>query len=55
MLDHVITRRQGDGFEPVMVEGVIRVLAHCISEFGQDGFAECGHLSFANKWFLSHR
>ena len=55
VLDHVITRRQRNGFEPVMVEGVIRVFAHRVGEFGQDGVAECGHLCFANKWFLSHR
>ena len=55
VLDHVIARRQGNGFEPVVVEGVIRVFAHRVGEFGQDGVAKCGHLCFANKWFLSHR
>ncbi|MNS69975.1 hypothetical protein D3C72_1033070 [compost metagenome] len=55
VLDHVVPRGQGNGFEPVVVEGVIRVFTHCISELGQDGVAECGHLCFANKWFLSHR
>lgn len=55
VLDHVIARRQGDGFEPVVVEGVIRVFAHRVGKLGQDGVAECGHLCFANKWFLSHR
>jgi hypothetical protein len=55
VVDHVVARRQGNGFEPVMVEGVIRVFAHRVGEFGQDGVAECGHLCFANKWFLSHR
>jgi hypothetical protein len=48
VLDHVVARRQSDGFEPVMVEGVIGVFAHRIGEFGQDGVAECGHLCFAN-------
>jgi hypothetical protein len=48
VLDHVVARRQSNGFEPVMVEGVIRVFAHRIGEFGQDGVAECGHLCFAN-------
>ncbi|MNP01680.1 hypothetical protein D3C76_935040 [compost metagenome] len=55
VLDHVIPRGQGNGFEPVVVEGVIRVFTHRVGEFGQDGVAECGHLCFANKWFLSHR
>jgi hypothetical protein len=35
VLDHVIARGQGNGFEPVMVEGVIRVFAHRVGEFGQ--------------------
>ena len=48
VFDHVITRSQGDGFEPVMVEGVIGVFAHGVGEFGQDGVAERGHLCFAN-------
>lgn len=55
VLDHMIARCQCNGLEPVMVEGVIRILADGVGEFGQDGFAKCGHLSFANKWFLSHR
>jgi hypothetical protein len=37
VVDHVIARRQGNGFEPVMVEGVIRVLAHRVGQLGQYG------------------
>jgi hypothetical protein len=55
VLDHVIARCQCNRFEPVVVKRVIRVFAHRVGEFRQDGIAECGHLCFANKWFLSHR
>ncbi len=55
VVDHVVPRGQGNGFEPVVVEGVIRVFAYRVGEFGQDGFAKSGHLSVANKGFLSHR
>ncbi|VVO03784.1 hypothetical protein PS720_06398 [Pseudomonas fluorescens] len=55
VVDHLVACGQGNGFEPVMVEGVIRVLAHRVGEFGQDGIAKCGYLCFSCKWFLRHQ
>ena len=55
VIDHLVAGGQGNGFEPVMVEGVIRVLAHRVGEFGQDSIAECGYLCFSCKRFLRHR
>ena len=55
VVDHLVAGGQGNGFEPVMVEGVIRVFAHRVGEFGQDSIAKCGYLCFSCKRFLRHR
>ncbi|GFM58747.1 hypothetical protein PSCICF_49250 [Pseudomonas cichorii] len=55
MLDHVVTGSQGYSFKPVMLKRMVRVLAHCIGEFGKNGGAKSGHISVTNKWFLRHR
>ena len=46
---------QRNGFEPVMIERVFRVLAHRVGQFGQYGGAEGRHLCITNKRFLGHR
>ncbi|BAP42900.1 TonB-dependent receptor plug domain protein [Pseudomonas sp. StFLB209] len=50
----MVAGSQGYRFEPVMLKRMVRVLAHCIGEFGENSGAECGHFSVANKWFLRH-
>ncbi|MOA52878.1 hypothetical protein D3C78_1762480 [compost metagenome] len=55
VIDHVVAGGEGDGFEPIVIKRMIRVLADGISEFGQHCVAKCGNFGFANKWFLSHR
>ncbi|MNP10154.1 hypothetical protein D3C76_1022920 [compost metagenome] len=54
VVDHVIARGQGDGFEPVMVEGVLRVLADRVGQFVQYSGAKSGHLCVTSEWFLRH-
>ncbi|MCY1530704.1 hypothetical protein D9M68_659040 [compost metagenome] len=39
-VDHMVAGRQGHGLEPVVVEGVARVLAHRVLEFRQDAVLE---------------
>ena len=39
----MVASRQGDGLEPVVVEGVFRVLADRIGQLGQHGGAKLGH------------
>ena len=55
VLDHMVAGGQGDGFEPVMLECMVRVLAHRISEFGKNSGAKSSHFSVTNKGFLRHR
>ncbi len=55
VVDHLVAGGQGNGFKPVVVEGVVGVFTHRVSEFGQDSIAECGYLCFSCKRFLRHR
>ncbi|GAB7530964.1 hypothetical protein PS3A_33750 [Pseudomonas sp. 3A(2025)] len=55
VFDHVVAGGQGNGLEPVMLECMVRVLAHRISEFGKDSSAKCSYFSVTNKGFLRHR
>ncbi|MNC63049.1 hypothetical protein D3C75_1131390 [compost metagenome] len=54
VIDHVITGCQGNGFEPVMVEGVFRVFADRVGQFVQYSGAKSGHLCVTSEWFLRH-
>ncbi|MNQ82210.1 hypothetical protein D3C85_972570 [compost metagenome] len=54
VVDHMITCRQGDGFEPVVVEGMVGVLAYRVGKLGQYSGTEGCHLSVTSKRFLRH-
>ncbi len=54
VIDHVIARGQGDGFEPVVVEGVLRVLADRVGQLVQYSGAKFGHLGVTSFGFLGH-
>ncbi|MNN44770.1 hypothetical protein D3C81_1590770 [compost metagenome] len=54
VINHVITRRQGNGFEPVMVEGMLGVLADRVGQLIQHSGAKIGHLGVTCFGFLGH-
>ncbi|MCY1425080.1 hypothetical protein D9M71_408590 [compost metagenome] len=54
VIDHVIAGRQGNGFEPVVVEGMLRVLADRVGQFIQHSGAKSGHLCVTSERFLRH-
>ncbi|MNO95887.1 hypothetical protein D3C76_875410 [compost metagenome] len=54
VIDHVIARGEGDGFEPVMVEGMLRVLADRVGQLVQHSSAEIRHLGVPCFGFLGH-
>ncbi|MNH16225.1 hypothetical protein D3C79_758560 [compost metagenome] len=54
VIDHVITGSQGNGFEPVMIESVFRVLADGVGQLIQYSGAKSGHLCVTSEWFLRH-
>ncbi len=54
VIDHMVARSQGDGFEPVMVESMLRVLADGIGKFIQHCSAKIRDFSVTRFGFLGH-
>lgn len=48
VIDQVVAGGQGQGLEPVVVEGIGRILAHGITQFGQDRRLEAGNHAFVS-------
>ncbi|MNM91888.1 hypothetical protein D3C81_1041990 [compost metagenome] len=54
-IDQVLAGRQGDGLEPVMVEGIRRVLAYRIAQARQYRMLECFDFRCVGNAHLGHR
>ncbi|MCY1399398.1 hypothetical protein D9M71_144520 [compost metagenome] len=54
-VDQVLAGRQGDGLEPVMVEGIRRVLAYRIAQARQYRMLECFDFRSVGNAHLGHR